>query len=104
MASADISAPDFKDAPYWWEVAPPSQAAVPALPDGPEVAIVGAGYCGLSAALELRRHGVGVLVVDAARIGPAASSLDGGMVAGSLKIDPRRVGASVRAGAGDRAP
>ena len=86
-ASADHSAPDFKDAPYWWEAAPPSKAAVPALPDRPEVAIVGAGYCGLSAALELRRHGVGVLVVDAARIGHAASSLNGGMVAGSLKID-----------------
>jgi glycine/D-amino acid oxidase-like deaminating enzyme len=81
MASADISAPDFKDAPYWWEAAPPSKAAVPALPDCPEVAIVGAGYCGLSAALELRRHGVGVLVVDAARIGHAASSLKGGVVA-----------------------
>src|SRR5262245_18143127 len=81
-----ISAPDFKDAPYWWESAPPSTAAVPALPDRVEVLIVGAGYCGLAAALELRRHGVGVLVVDAARIGHAASSLNGGMVAGSLKL------------------
>ena len=86
MAVADISAPDFKDAPYWWEAAPPSTAVVPALPDRVEVVIVGAGYCGLAAALELRRHGVGVLVVDAARIGHAASSLNGGMVAGSLKL------------------
>jgi len=23
MAAADISAPDFKDAPYWWEAAIP---------------------------------------------------------------------------------
>lgn len=53
MAAADISAPDFKDAPYWWEAAPPSKAAVPAPPDRVEVAIVGAGYCGLAAALEL---------------------------------------------------
>src|SRR5262245_48136478 len=48
--------------------------------------IVGAGYCGLSAALELRRHGVSALALEAARIGDAASSLNGGMVAGSLKL------------------
>ncbi len=85
MVARDIFAPDFKDAPYWWEAAPPSTVAVPTPPDRVDVAIVGAGYCGLSAALELRRHGVGVLVVDAARIGHAASSLNGGMVAGNLK-------------------
>jgi glycine/D-amino acid oxidase-like deaminating enzyme len=87
MAAANVFAPDFKDAPYWWEAAPPSTAAVPAFPDRVEVAIVGAGYCGLSAALELRRQGLGVLVMDAARIGHAASSLNGGMIAGSLKLD-----------------
>ncbi|HEY7521247.1 MAG TPA: FAD-binding oxidoreductase [Methylomirabilota bacterium] len=85
-ASADLFAPGFKDAPYWWEAAPPSTAALPALPDRADVAVVGAGYCGLSAALELRRHGIGVVVVDAARIGHAASSLNGGMVAGNLKL------------------
>jgi glycine/D-amino acid oxidase-like deaminating enzyme len=87
MAAADLFEPDFKDAPYWWEAAPPSNAAVSAPPDRVDVAIVGAGYCGLSAALELRRHGVGVLAMDAGRIGHAASSLNGGMVAGSLKLD-----------------
>ncbi|HXU90732.1 MAG TPA: FAD-binding oxidoreductase [Methylomirabilota bacterium] len=87
MAAANVFAPDFKDAPYWWEAAPPSTATVPALPDRVEVAIVGAGYCGLSAALELRQQGLGVLVMDAARIGHAASSLNGGMIAGSLKLD-----------------
>jgi hypothetical protein len=39
MAAADISAPDFKDASYWWEAAPPSKAAVPALPDRAETAL-----------------------------------------------------------------
>ncbi|MCI0546552.1 MAG: FAD-binding oxidoreductase [Candidatus Rokubacteria bacterium] len=85
MAAGSIWAPDFREAPYWWEAAPPSTATVAPPPDRVEVAIVGGGYCGLSAALELGRHGVGVLVVDAARIGHAASSLNGGMVAGSLK-------------------
>jgi glycine/D-amino acid oxidase-like deaminating enzyme len=86
MAATELFAPDFKDAPYWWEAAPPSTTAVPAPAHRVEVAIVGAGYCGLSAALELRRQGLGVLVMDAARIGHAASSLNGGMVAGSLKL------------------
>jgi glycine/D-amino acid oxidase-like deaminating enzyme len=82
----DILAPGFTETPYWWEAAPPSAAAEPMLPDAADVVIVGAGYAGLSAALELGRHGTEVLVVDAARIGHAASSLNGGMVAGSLKL------------------
>jgi glycine/D-amino acid oxidase-like deaminating enzyme len=86
MAAAELLAPDFKDAPYWWEAAPPSTTATAALPGRVEIAIVGAGYCGLSAAHELRRQGIGVLVLDATRIGHAASSLNGGMVAGSLKL------------------
>jgi glycine/D-amino acid oxidase-like deaminating enzyme len=84
--AAGVFAPDFQDAPYWWEAAPPSHAPVPAPPGRAEVAIVGAGYCGLAAALELRRHGIEAVVLDAARIGHAASSLNGGMVAGSLKL------------------
>ena len=85
MAVARVFTPEFKQAPYWWEAAPPATATVPPLADRVDVAIVGAGYCGLSAALELRRHGVTALVLDAARIGEAASSLNGGMVAGNLK-------------------
>jgi len=86
MAVADIFAPNFKDAPYWWEAAPPSAADVDGLPERVDVAIVGGGYCGLSTALELRKSGAEVLVLEAARIGHAASSLNGGMVAGSLKL------------------
>jgi glycine/D-amino acid oxidase-like deaminating enzyme len=92
MAARDVFAPGFKDAPYWWEAAPPSAAV--AAPDAgagghrADVAIVGGGYCGLSAALELRRHGIDVAVLEAGRIGHAASSLNGGMVGGSLKPGP----------------
>ena len=86
MAVPDIFAPDFKETPYWWEAAPPATTPTPPVPREVDVAIVGAGYCGLSAALELRRSGAEVAVLDAARIGHAASSLNGGMVAGSLKL------------------
>lgn len=45
-----------------------------------EVAVIGAGYSGLSAAYELRKRGVSCLIVDAARVGWAASGRNGGVV------------------------
>ncbi|MBI1847707.1 MAG: FAD-binding oxidoreductase [Candidatus Rokubacteria bacterium] len=86
MTAVDIFAPGFTPTPYWWEAAPPSDAPLAAVSDRADVAIVGAGYCGLSAALELRRQGLDVAVLEAGRIGQAASSLNGGMVSGSLKL------------------
>jgi glycine/D-amino acid oxidase-like deaminating enzyme len=50
------------------------------------VAIVGGGYAGLSAALTLRRLGHEAVVLDAERIGWGASSRNGGMVSGGLKV------------------
>ena len=85
MSSDHLLAPGFSETPYWWEAAPPSDAVTPDVPERVDVAIVGGGYCGLSAALELRRQGLAVAVLEAGRIGYAASSLNGGMVSGSLK-------------------
>ncbi len=45
-----------------------------------DVAIVGAGYTGLHAALELRKHGLSVIVLDAHRAGWGASGRNGGQV------------------------
>lgn len=80
-----IFAPGFKAAPWWWEAAEPPERATP-LPDRVGVAVVGGGYAGLSAALTLRRLGHGVAVLDAERIGWGASSRNGGMVSGGLKV------------------
>ncbi|WP_369413519.1 NAD(P)/FAD-dependent oxidoreductase [Caldovatus aquaticus] len=63
---------------------PPERRA--ALPDRAEVAIVGGGYAGLSAALTLGRLGHAPVVLDAERIGWEASSRNGGMVSGGLKV------------------
>ena len=80
-----IFAPGFKATPWWWEAAePPDRDA--ALPDRVQVAVVGGGYAGLSAALTLRRLGHQVAVLDAERIGWGASSRNGGMVSGGLKL------------------
>jgi len=86
--------------PYWWEDAPP-EATGDAAPEDVDVAIVGAGYAGLAAALELARAGASVAVFDAGALGEGASTRNGGLVAGTLEIPagvarrlgPRRVAA-----------
>ena len=85
MPPDQIFAPGFQQRPWWWEAAePPARDNV--LPDHAEVAIVGGGYAGLSAALTLQRLGHRVVVLDAERIGWGASSRNGGMVSGGLKV------------------
>jgi glycine/D-amino acid oxidase-like deaminating enzyme len=78
-------APGFQEKPWWWEAAEPPDRDTP-LPDRARVAIVGGGYAGLSAALTLRRLGHEAVVLDAERIGWGASSRNGGMVSGGLKV------------------
>jgi glycine/D-amino acid oxidase-like deaminating enzyme len=82
---ADIFSPDFRAAPYWWDAAEPIDRDTE-LPAEADVAIVGGGYAGLSAALTLRRLGHNPVVLDAGRIGWGASSRNGGMVSGGLKV------------------
>ena len=53
-----------------------------------EVAIVGAGYTGLAAALHLGQAGRSVVVIDAADVGARASGRNGGQVIPGLKYDP----------------
>ncbi|MBL8669387.1 MAG: FAD-binding oxidoreductase, partial [Alphaproteobacteria bacterium] len=85
LTSGEIYAPEFKDQPYWWEAAPPPDATLPQLPDKVDVAVIGGGFCGLNAALELRRQGLAVMVLEAERFGFGASSRNGGFVSGSLR-------------------
>lgn len=80
-----IFAPGFKASPWWWEAAEPPDRDNP-LPSRIGVAVIGGGYAGLSAALTLRRLGHEVAVLDAERIGWGASSRNGGMVSGSIKV------------------
>jgi glycine/D-amino acid oxidase-like deaminating enzyme len=81
-----IFAPGFKQTPYWWEAAAPPEAVAPPLPGDSDVAVIGGGYCGLNAALELARRGARVTVLEAGRIGFGASSRNGGMVSGGIKL------------------
>lgn len=85
MQQVDL-AQDFKTTPYWWEAAEPDLERRPDLPVDADLVIVGGGYTGLSCALEFARGGGKVVVVEAERIGFAASSRNGGMVTGGLKL------------------
>ena len=66
--------------PYWWEAAPREAPTEVALPKRCDVAIIGAGYAGLTAALTLARAGRSVAVLDAVAPGEGASSRSGGMI------------------------
>jgi glycine/D-amino acid oxidase-like deaminating enzyme len=81
-------APTYQERVFWQtQVDPPTieSHAVPALAD---VAIVGAGYCGLAAARQLARRGRSVVVVERDPIGSGASTRNGGMVLPELKAGP----------------
>jgi glycine/D-amino acid oxidase-like deaminating enzyme len=75
-----------KNSVYWWEAAPPRPMPARALPGRVDVAIVGAGYAGLSAALVLARGGRSVAAFDAMNPGEGASSRNGGITSGSIKL------------------
>lgn len=78
--------PDFKPEPYWWEAARPGGVEPADLPKETEALIVGGGYGGLSAALELARGGMDVTVVDAMDLGEGASSRNGGGVSAGINL------------------
>ncbi|HMA15209.1 MAG TPA: FAD-dependent oxidoreductase, partial [Kiloniellaceae bacterium] len=82
---SDILTADFKAVPYWWERTPrPPLSSVP-LPSAVDVAVVGSGYTGLCAALEIARGGRSVLVLDAEDAGWGCSSRNGGQISTSVK-------------------
>jgi len=71
---------------YWLTtVQMPTPAAQP-LPESVDVAVIGAGFTGLSAALALAKQGAKVAVLESETIGWGASSRNGGMVLTGLKI------------------
>ena len=72
---------------YWLTtVEMPRTKAARSLPEKMDVAVIGAGFTGLSAARELARKGVRVAVLEAESIGWGASSRNGGMVLTGLKL------------------
>ncbi|HSK87295.1 MAG TPA: FAD-binding oxidoreductase, partial [Anaerolineales bacterium] len=72
---------------YWHtSVRMPDDSNLSPLPENVEVAILGGGYTGLSAARTLAKSGVKVAVLEANTMGWGASSRNGGMVLTGLKL------------------
>ncbi|RUP00477.1 FAD-binding oxidoreductase [Hyphomicrobium sp.] len=67
--------------PYWWDAAPGgSDENLKTVPKNCDVAIVGSGFTGFSAALTLARAGRSVSVFERGRAGFGASTRNGGQV------------------------
>jgi len=72
---------------YWHTtVQMPDDSNLTPLPEKVDVAVIGGGYTGLSAARTLAKRGVKVAVLEAETIGWGASSRNGGMTLTGLKI------------------
>ena len=84
MADA-IFTDDFKEQPYWWDAAPRPRWPEIALPAKLDVAVIGSGYTGLSAALTLSRSGRQPFVFEAETPGWGASTRAAGHVGRQLK-------------------
>lgn len=76
----------MKRTPFWTENFPrPADLPVATLPRQVDVAVVGAGYTGLSAARSLALEGARVVVLEQGQVGAGASSVNGGQTGPGLK-------------------
>lgn len=83
---------NIPNTPYWWqsrETGRPEDAA--SVNGSYDVAVIGSGYTGLSAAYRLASGGLSVLVIDAEDLGFGASTRNGGMVSGTLKLSHKEL-------------
>jgi len=72
---------------YWLTTAEmPKTDGARALPETADVAVIGAGFTGLSAARTLAKKGAKVAVLEAESLGWGASSRNGGMVLTGMKL------------------
>src|SRR6202051_2247233 len=71
---------------FWLTTTEMPQPTTSPLPETVDVAIIGAGFTGLSAARTLAQRGATVAVLEAETIGWGASSRNGGMVLTGLKL------------------
>jgi len=72
---------------YWLTtVEMPRSESSPSLPESVDVAVIGAGFTGLSAARTLAKLGAKVAVLESETIGWGASSRNGGMVLTGMKL------------------
>jgi len=72
--------------PYWWLEAPPLELEAAAPITQADVVIIGGGYTGFGAAIPLVRAGLTVVVVEKGLFGEGASTRNGGITSGNLRL------------------
>jgi glycine/D-amino acid oxidase-like deaminating enzyme len=78
---------NIRETNYWLETVPDrAHGTADSLPEAVDVAVVGAGFCGLSAARVLAKRRAHVAVLEAEELGWGASCRNGGMVLTGLKL------------------
>ena len=82
----DLFHPSFQVKPFWWEAYQPGDFELIDVPQETTVAIIGAGYTGLAAALELNKLGLDCCVLESKESGSGASTLSGGLITASNGI------------------
>lgn len=78
----------YADRNYWLDTASMPAGSPAPIPERADIAIIGAGFTGLSAARTLAKLGADVAVFEAETIGWGASSRNGGMVLTGMKLSP----------------
>lgn len=82
----------MKTTPFWIDDFPrPANLPVSPLPERVDVAVVGGGYTGLSAARNLAKGGASVVVLEQGQVGNGASSMNGGQVGPGTKLGVQKV-------------
>src|SRR5919201_402520 len=81
----------YKEKIFWWDTVSLPVGRPDPLPEKVDVAVVGAGYTGLSAARVLAKQSAAVAVLDAQTVGWGASSRNGGMVLTGLKLSVEKL-------------
>jgi len=76
----------YKERVFWWDTVEMPEGDPAPLPEKADVAVIGSGFSGLSAARALARRGAQVAVLEAQSIAWGASSRNGGMVLTGMKL------------------
>ncbi|QDC07886.1 FAD-binding oxidoreductase [Oceanicola sp. D3] len=75
----------MKTTPYWWDSAPPAPIERGQLPPRADAVVIGSGYTGLHAALQIARGGRSVVVLEKGQVGEGCSTRNGGQLSYSIK-------------------